>query len=78
MSPEVTRRSMLKVTNDQTTLEYRKKMRPKGTTLCELHENGKCKPNNMTEIYVVNSKDYVMCSGRGSLEEHDEQEISTR
>ena len=54
-------------------------MRPKGTIPCELHENAKCRvPNNMTEICVVNSKDYVMCSGMGSLEEHDEQEISTR
>ena len=69
---------MSKMSNDQTTLEYRKKMRPKGTALCELHENGKCKSNNMTEIYVMNSKDYVMCSGRGSLKEHDEQEINTR
>ena len=32
----------------------------------------------MTEICAVNSKDYVMCSGRGSPEEHDEQVISTR
>ena len=54
-------------------------MRPKRTTLCELHENAKCRvPNNMTEICVMNSNDYVMCSGRGSLEEYDEQVISTR
>ena len=54
-------------------------MRPKWNVLCELHENAKCGvPNNMTEICVVNPKDYVMCSGRGSLEEHDEQAISTR
>ena len=54
-------------------------MRPKGTALCELHENAKCMVlNNMTEICVVNSKDHVMCSGRGSLERHDEQAISTR
>ena len=47
--------------------------------LCELHENAKRRaPNNMTEICVMNSKDYVMCSGRGSIEEHDEQAISTR
>ena len=70
---------MSKMSNDQTTLEYRKKMRPKGTALCELHENGKCKSNNMTEIYVMNSKDYVMCyGGWEALEEHDEQAISTR
>ena len=54
-------------------------MRPKGVVLCELHENAKDRvPNNMTEICDVNSKDYVMCSGRGSLKEHDEQAISTR
>ena len=54
-------------------------MHPKGTALCELHENAKCRvPNNMTEICAVNSKDYVMCSGMGSLKEHDEQVISTR
>ena len=48
-------------------------MYPKGTALCEPHENAKYRvPNNMTEICVVNSKDHVMCSGRGSLEEHDE------
>ena len=48
-------------------------MRPKGTALCELHENAKCGvPNNMTEICVANSKDYVTCRGKGSLEEHDE------
>ena len=35
-------------------------------------------PNNMTEICAVNSKDYVMCNGKGSFEEHDEQAISTR
>ena len=32
----------------------------------------------MIEICVVNSKDYVMCQGRESLEGHDEQAISTR
>ena len=54
-------------------------MRPKGTALSELHEDTKCKvPNNMIEICVVNSMDYVICSGRRSLEEHDEQAISTR
>ena len=54
-------------------------MRPKGTALYELHENAKCRaPNNMIEICVVNSKDCVMCSGKGSLEKHDEQAISTR
>ena len=48
-------------------------MRSKGTALCELHENAKnWMPNNMTEICVANSKDCVMCSGKGSLEEHDE------
>ena len=51
----------------------------KGTALCELHEKAKCKePNNMTEICAMNLKDYVLCSGRESLEEHDEQTISTR
>ena len=50
-----------------------------GTALCELHENAKCRvPNNMIEIRVVDSMDYVMCRGRGSLEERDEQAISTR
>ena len=50
-----------------------------GTSLCKLHENAKCEvSNNMTEICIVNSKDYVMCNGRGSLEEHDEQTIITR
>ena len=45
-------------------------MYPKETTLCELHKNAKCRaPNNMIELSVANSKDYVMCSGRGSLEE---------
>ena len=54
-------------------------MRPKGTALCELHENVKCRgPSNMTEICAMNSKDYVMCSGKRSLEEHDEQAINTR
>ena len=54
-------------------------MHPKGAALCELHENTKGRvPNNMTEICDVNSKDYVMCNGRGSLEEHDEQAISKR
>ena len=54
-------------------------MHPKGTVLCELYENAKSRmPNNMTEICAVNSKDYVMCSGKGSFEEHDEQAISTR
>ena len=54
-------------------------MHPKGTTLCELHENAKGRvPNNMTEICVVNSKDYIMYSGRESVEEHDDQAISTR
>ena len=49
-------------------------MCPKGVALCELHENVKDRaPNNMTEICDMNSKDYVMCSGKGSLEEHDEQ-----
>ena len=54
-------------------------MSMKGIALCELHENTKCRaPNNMTEICVVNSMDYVMCKGRESLGEHDEQAISTR
>ena len=54
-------------------------MRLKGTALCGLHENVKGRvPNNMTEICDMNSKDYVICSGKGSLEEHDEQAISTR
>ena len=45
-------------------------MCPKETALCELYENAKCKvPNNMIEICVTDSKNYVMCSGRGSLEE---------
>ena len=51
----------------------------KGDSLCELHENAKCRvPNNMTEICVMIWKDYVMCIGRRSLEEHDEQAISTK
>ena len=54
-------------------------MSMKGTALCELHENAKCRvPNNIIEICVVNSMDYVMCKGRGNLEERDEQTISTR
>ena len=54
-------------------------MCPKGTALCELHENAKCRvPNNMIEIWVVNSIDHVMCRERGSLKEHDEYAISTR
>ena len=54
-------------------------MHPKRTALCELHENTKCRvPNNMIEICVVNSMDYVICSGRGTQEEHDDQAISTR
>ena len=49
-------------------------MRSKDTSLCEIHENAKCRvPNNMIEICVVNSMDYVMCKGMESLEEHDEQ-----
>ena len=28
--------------------------------------------DNMTKICVVNSTNYVMCSRRGNLEEHDE------
>ena len=54
-------------------------MRPKGTTIFVLHENAKCRvPNNMTEICAANSKNYVMCNGRGSLEEHGEEMINTR
>ena len=34
--------------------------------------------NNMTEICVMNSKDYVMCNGKGNIEEYDEEAISTR
>ena len=45
----------------------------KGDSLCDLHENDRCRvPNNMTEIRVVISKDRVMCSERGNLEKHDE------
>ena len=33
---------------------------------------------NMTKILVVISKDCVMCSGRVSLEKHDEQAINTK
>ena len=32
----------------------------------------------MVEICAVNFMDYVMYGGRGSLEENDEQAISTR
>ena len=54
-------------------------MHPKGTVLCELYENAKSRmPNNMTEICVMNSKDYVICRGREGLEEHDEQAIRTK
>ena len=54
-------------------------MHLKGAALCELHENAKGRmPNNMTKICDMNLKDYVMCSRKGSLEEHDEQAISTR
>ena len=60
-------------------LEVQERMRPNGTALYELHEDAKCRvPNNMIEIYVVTSMDYVMCRGRGSLEEYDEQTISAR
>ena len=34
--------------------------------------------NNMIEICAMNSMDYVMCRGGGSLEEHDEQVITAR
>ena len=45
-------------------------MCPKETILCELHEHAKCKvPNNMTKVCVVNSKDYVVSSEKGNLEE---------
>ena len=54
-------------------------MRPKRTALCELHEDAKCRVlSDMTEIYAANSMDYVMCRGRGSLEERDEQVTSAR
>ena len=54
------------------------RMCPKGTSLCELHENSKSRvSNNTIEICVVNLNDYVMCRGRGSLEGHDEEAIST-
>ena len=42
----------------------------KETALCELYENAKCRvPNNMIEICVSDSKNYVMCNGKGGLEE---------
>ena len=51
----------------------------KETTLCEPHENAKREvPNNMTKICVTNSKEYVMCSGRESLEEHGKEAIRTK
>ena len=54
-------------------------MRPKGTVVCILHENAKHRVlDNMTKICTANSKDCVMCSGRGSLEEHSEKMISTK
>ena len=38
--------------------------------LRELHGNAKCRvPNDMTEVCVVNSKDYVMSNEKGNLEE---------
>ena len=68
--PKVTRRSMSKMSNGRTTLEYKKEMCPKETVLRKLYENAKCKvPNSMIEIYVMDSKNHVMCNGRGSLEE---------
>ena len=69
-SPKVAQRSMSKMSNGRTTLEYKKEMCPKETVLRKLYENAKCKvPNSMIEICVMDSKNHVMCNGRGSLEE---------
>ena len=54
-------------------------MRPNRTTICVLHENAKHRvPNNVTEICAANSKNYVMCDERWSIEEHGEETISMR
>ena len=64
-SPKVIRRSMSKMSNGRTTLEYGQNA-SKRDSLCELHENAKRRvPNNMTKVCVTNSKNYVMCSERG-------------
>ena len=75
----MTRRLVSKTSNDRTTLEYKKECVQKELPYVNYMRTLSvgC-PNNMTEICAVNSKDYVMCSGRGSLEERDEQMISTR
>ena len=54
-------------------------MHSKEMTICVLHENAKHRvPNNMTKICVANSKDHVMCNGRGNIEEHGEETINTK
>ena len=46
--------------------EVRERMRLKEGVLREPHENNKCRVlNNMTEIRIVNSKDYAMSSEKG-------------
>ena len=47
-------------------LEVQEKTRPKEAALGELYENAECRvPNNMTKVCVTNSKNYVICNGRG-------------
>ena len=66
MSPKVTQETMTKMSNGRTTLEYKKECARKETVLCEPHENNRCRVlNNMTEIRIVNSKDYAMSSEKG-------------
>ena len=70
MSLKATRETMTKMSNGQTTLECEKESARKENVLCEPHENNRCMVlNNMTEIRIVNSKNIVMSSEEGKLEE---------
>ena len=66
------------MSNGQTTFEYRKKCVQRGLPYVNYMRTLSVGCPTMFKIYVVNSMDYVMCKGRGNLEERDEQTISTR
>ena len=45
-------------------------MYPENTVLREIHGSAKCRvPNDMTEVCVVNSKNYVLSNEKRNLEE---------
>ena len=70
---------MSNMNNGRTTLEHRKECIQRALSYVNYMRTLSvgC-PINLIEICVANSKDYVMCGGRGGLEEHDEQAISTK